>query len=157
RAAREAAGRETHPPPPAPSLQPPLPDPSLTAATADNARARQKADELLAAARTRLRVPNPPVADVASALADIEQALAAVPNDTEALALETTANETLARLREAARIDAAIRNARSRFAIGKHQSAIQLLEGLDPAAHPSVAATLNDLRAQVQAMEDQRR
>ncbi|HMF98024.1 MAG TPA: serine/threonine-protein kinase, partial [Vicinamibacterales bacterium] len=157
RAAREAAGRDTRLPAPAPPPQPPVPGPSLTAATGDADRARRKADELLAAARTKLRLPNPPVADVTSALADIEQALAAVPNDTEALALETTANETLARLREAARIDAAIRNARSRFAIGKHQAAIQLLEGLDPAAHPTVAAALSDLRAQLQAMEDQRR
>src|SRR5262249_4757094 len=33
----------------------------------------------------------------------------------------------------------------------------QLLEGLDPAGHPAVAAALKDLRAQWQAIEDKRR
>src|SRR5262249_43229189 len=120
-------------------------------------RARRTADELLAAARTQLHTPRVQVADVTSALKKIEQALTAVPNDTAALALETTANETLARLQDAAKVDAAIRNARSRFAIGKHQAAIQLLEGLDPASHPSVANALNDLRAQLHAIEERRR
>ena len=67
------------------------------------------------------------------------------------------ANENLARLRDAAKIDASIRNARSRFAIGKHHSAIQLLEGLDPGAHPTVAAALRELRTALQAIEERRR
>src|SRR5262245_31059262 len=63
----------------------------------------------------------------------------------------------MAQLREAASIDAAIRNARSRFANGKHQSAIQLLEGLDPSAHPVVAEALKELRAALQEIEEKRR
>jgi hypothetical protein len=145
RDARDAAIRE--------AAQPP----AVAAAGADQQGARRTADGLLAAARALLQPANPRVADVSSALEKIEQALAAVPNDAEALALETTANETLARLRDAAKIDAAIRNARSRFAIGKHQAAIQLLEGLDPASHPAVAEALQELRAALQAIEDRRR
>jgi serine/threonine protein kinase len=155
RAALEASGRAPAPAaaPPKTQVSGPIQDP----AAAEAERARRKADELLALARTKLRASNPQLADVTSALEQIEQALALVPNDTEALALETDANEALARLRDAAKIDAAIRNARSRFAIGKHQAAIQLLEGLDPGAHPAVAVALKELRAALQAIEDRRR
>jgi serine/threonine protein kinase len=134
--------------PPGPSA----PAPPHAAADA----ARQKADELLAAARATLEAPDPQMADVTSALQQIEQALAAVPNDSAALTLETTANEALARLRASAQIEASVRNARSRFAIGKHHAAIQLLEGLDQ-SHAAVAAALKDLRVQLQTIEDRRR
>src|SRR5262249_24422480 len=132
-------------------------DANVDTAAVDAERARRTADELLAAARAQLQAANPSADDVTSALQKIEQALAAVPNDRDALSLKTTANETLTRLREAMKIDAAIRNARSRFAMGKHQAAIQLLEGLDPASHPPVADALKELRAALTAVDDRRR
>jgi hypothetical protein len=60
--------------------------------------------------------------------------------------LKAAAEEALAAEREAARIRIAIRNARHRFANGKHLAALQLLESLDPSSHPVVAETLRDLR-----------
>jgi hypothetical protein len=60
--------------------------------------------------------------------------------------LKASAEEALAAEREAARIRIAIRNARHRFANGKHLAALQLLESLDPLSHPVVAETLRDLR-----------
>ena len=117
---------------------------------------RTRADNLLAAARAQLRA-DASVADVTSAVEKIARALALVPNDADAMALDTTANETLLRLRDAARIDAAIRNARSRFNIGKHQAAIQLLEDLDPASHPQVADALRELKASLRDIEEKRR
>ena len=145
---------------------PPQPSPAIPAADAgalgqrgesDSERARRTAVALLAAARAQLEAPALQIADVLSALQKIEQALAAVPGDVDALHLETTANEHLVRLRDAAKIDAAIRNARSRFAIGKHHAAIQLLEGLDAGAHPAVATALSELRAALHAIEERRR
>src|SRR5262249_9038491 len=124
---------------------------------ADAQDARRKADDLLAAARAQLQAAHPQAGDVMSALEKIEQALVGVPNDPDALALETTANEMLARLRDTAKIDAAIRNARSRFAIGKHHAALQLLEGRDPASHPAVAEALKEFRAALHAIEEKRR
>jgi hypothetical protein len=115
-----------------------------------------RADNLLAAARDQLHA-DASAADVTSALEKIAQALALVPNDPDAMALETSANETLRRLRDAARIDAAIRNAHSRFAIGKHQAAIHLLEDLDPASHPQVADALKELNASLREIEEKRR
>src|SRR5262249_53944309 len=48
-------------------------------------------------------------------------------------------------------------NARGRFALGKHQAAIQLLESLDPAANPLVAATLKELRDAFHEIQEKRR
>src|SRR5262249_54574634 len=56
RAALAASGRESPVPPPPPA---PAPVPPPAAETADADRARRNADELLAAARKKLRVPRP--------------------------------------------------------------------------------------------------
>ena len=140
--------------------------PALTAQAADATqkleaaeaaeRTRRSVDELLAAAETRLQAPDPKLADVASALRKIEQALALAPDHAGARALEATAKHTLASVRAAAEIDAAIRNARSRFANGKHQAALQLLESLDPSSHPVVEA-LRELRAALHDLDERRR
>jgi hypothetical protein len=58
---------------------------------------------------------------------------------------------------EAAVIRASIRNARTRFANGKHQAAFQLLEKLDAVAHPIVEETLKELRAAYHEIEERRR
>jgi serine/threonine-protein kinase len=120
-------------------------------------RLRKTIDELMTAAEALLRSTDRRAADVASALQKIGNVLALDPDHEGAKALKTTANEAMAELREAASIEAAIRNARSRFANGKHQSAIHLLEGLDPSKHPLVADTLKELREALAAIEERRR
>jgi tetratricopeptide (TPR) repeat protein len=120
-------------------------------------RLKKMIDDLMAAAEEQLRSPDRRATDVASALQKIGNVLALEPEHAGALALKTIANEAMAQLREAASIDAAIRNARSRFANGKHQSAIQLLEGLDPSAHPVVAEALKELREALRVIEERRR
>ena len=51
----------------------------------------------------------------------------------------------------------AIRNARARFANGKHQAAIQLLEGLSAASNPLVSETLREFRTEFEAIQERRR
>src|SRR5262249_38364993 len=120
-------------------------------------RLRKTIDELLAAAETLLRSPDRRASDVAAALQKIANVQALDPEHEGAKALKTLANEATAELREAAGIDAAIRNARSRFANGKHQSAFHLLEGLDPSKHLAVADALKELRDALHAIEERRR
>jgi hypothetical protein len=91
------------------------------------------------------------------AMRKITQVLALAPDHAEALALKATAAKALATQREAAFVLAAIRNARSRFANGKHQAALQLLENLDSSAHPIVAETLSELRAALREIQERRR
>jgi serine/threonine protein kinase len=119
-------------------------------------RLRRTVDELLAAAAELLQSADRQDHDVTSAMQKITQALALAPGHAGAEALKATAEEALAPQREAARIRAAIRNARNRFAIGKHQAALQLLENLDPSSHPVVADTLKELRGALAQLEQQR-
>jgi len=121
------------------------------------ARLRQTIDGLLAGAEKHLQAPRRQMPDVMSAMQNITQALALAPDDERAKALKANADEAIAALREAARIDAAIRNARNRFANGKHQAALQLLEGLDASAHPAVAETLRELRGLYHGIQELRR
>ena len=120
-------------------------------------RLRQTVDELLAGAEAQLQSPDRQTPAVMLAMQQIAKAQELAPDNTRAAALKATADEALAALRESARVDAAIRNARSRFANGKHQAALQLLESFDASAHPAVAETLKELRAQIQAIQEQRR
>jgi hypothetical protein len=119
-------------------------------------RLRKTVDELLAAAADQLQSADRQDHDVTSAMQKITQALALAPGDARAEALKATAEEALAPQREAARIRAAIRNARNRFAIGKHQAALQLLENLDPSSHPAVADALKELRAALAQLAEPR-
>jgi hypothetical protein len=118
---------------------------------------RRTIDELLAAAEQHLQSPDRQTADLRLAVQKVTQALALDPGHTGAQALKSTAEEALAAARETARVHAAIRNARSRFANGKYQSALELLEGLDTSAHPIVADTLKELRAARQEIEERQR
>jgi outer membrane protein assembly factor BamD (BamD/ComL family) len=120
-------------------------------------RLRRTVDELLAAAEEHLQPPDRQASDVVLALQKITQALALAPDHAGAEALKTTAGEARAALREAARIQAAIRNARNRFAHGKHLSALQLLESLDSSSHPVVADTLKELRSALDEIQGLRR
>jgi tetratricopeptide (TPR) repeat protein len=116
-------------------------------------RLRRTVDELLAAAEERLRMSDRQLADVTSAKQKIAQALELAPDHAGARALRITADEAFAALREAARVDTVIRNARNRFANGKHQSALRLLEALD-ASNPVVAEALRELRGQAAQTAD---
>ena len=91
------------------------------------------------------------------AMEKITQALALAPGHAAACALKVKAEEELLRHREAARIRTVIGNARNRFANGKHQAALQLLEDLDSSAHPIVAETLKELRAALHDIQERRR
>ena len=87
----------------------------------------------------------------------VKEALELDPDGGEAAALKVTIEEALASQREAARIRAAIENARRRFENGKYQAAIALLEGSDPGAHPEVAAALDEMRAALAKIEAERK
>jgi hypothetical protein len=71
--------------------------------------------------------------------------------------LQPTATAAVAAEQQASVVRASIRNARSRFANGKHQAALQLLESLDPSSHPMVEETLRELRAALHEIEERRR
>jgi len=124
------------------------------AAAEEAERQRRTVDELLAAAAQDLQNPDPRARGARLALQKIGRALTLAPDHPEAQALKIKADEMAAAQRQDAFVEAAIRNARSRFAMGKHQAAFKLLEGLDPAAHPVVADTLNELRATLRERED---
>ena len=120
-------------------------------------RRHQEAESLVAAAAARLQATTPPASDLALAVKEIDQALALEPEHAAALALKVTAEAAVAAEQEAAVIRASIRNARTRFANGKHQAAFQLLEKLDAVAHPIVEETLKELRAAYHEIEERRR
>jgi hypothetical protein len=86
----------------------------------------------------------------------ITRALALVPDHAGAQALKATAEDVIAAQRQAAFIRAAVRNARNRFANGKHQAAFQLLGNLDPSSNPVVADTLKELREALSEIEGRR-
>ena len=52
---------------------------------------------------------------------------------------------------------AVISNARTRFANGKHQAAIRLLEDFQPPSHPEIVAALSELRAAPRKIEEEQR
>ncbi len=120
-------------------------------------RLRRSVDELLAAAAGHLQAADHDAQGVRLAMQEIAQASALVPDHAGAQALKATAEEALAAQRQTAFIRAAIRNARNRFANGKHQAAFQLLEYLDPSSHPVVADTLKELRGALREIEERRR
>jgi serine/threonine-protein kinase len=120
-------------------------------------RRRANVAELWAAAQERLQSPDHRLPDVTAAIEKLGKLLVLEPDHGEAQALKATADAELAMLHKAARIEAAIRNARGRFALGKHQAALQLLESLDPSAHPVVAVTLKELRDAFQQIQEKRR
>ena len=118
---------------------------------------RRAADDLLGAAAERLQSAEHHAGDLVLAVQEIDQALTLVPDHAGALALKATAEAAVAAEQQAAVIRASIRNARSRFANGKHQAAFQLLEQLDPSAHPIVEETLKELRGALHEIEERRR
>jgi len=120
-------------------------------------RFRQTVDELLAAAAEHLQSADHQAHGVTLAMQKITRALALAPDHAGAQQLKAAADEALAAQRQAAFVSAAVRNARNRFANGKHQAALQLLENLDPSSHPIVADTLKELRGALREIEERRR
>ena len=126
-------------------------------AAAAATKRRQAAEDLLAVAAARLQAAEHQAGDLTLAIREIDQALALEPDHAGGLALKETAKAAVAAEQKAAVTRASVRNARSRFANGKHQAALQLLEKLDPSSDPMVAETLKELRAALEVIEQQRR
>ncbi len=120
-------------------------------------RRRQEVETLVATAAARLDAPTPQASELALAVKEIERALSLDPEHAGALELKATAQAAVAAEQKASVIRASIRNARTRFANGKHQAAFQLLESLDPAANPIVEETITELRAAFHEIEERRR
>jgi serine/threonine protein kinase len=120
-------------------------------------RQHQEVEALVATAAGRLEAATPQASELALAVKEIERALSMEPDHAGALALKTTAQAAVAAEQKASMIRASIRNARTRFANGKHQAAFQLLESLDPAANPIVEETIKELRAAFHEIEERRR
>src|SRR6185436_19838542 len=108
-------------------------------------RLRQQVEELLQRANERLQAAGDDVNELSPALRDVKKALELDPQNADAPALKTAIEEAIATRREAARVRTAIENARRRFANGKHQAAIKLLEDFAPPA-PGIADALAQLR-----------
>ena len=120
-------------------------------------RLRQQVADLIHGASQRLQSAGDQTSELLLALRDVNQALALDPENADALSLKTAVEESLAALREAARVRTVISNARTRFANGKHQAALRLLEDFQPSSHPDIAATLGELRGALLEIEEQRR
>jgi hypothetical protein len=98
-------------------------------------RARQKVGELVRAAAQQLQSANDQPPELILALSRIDEALALDPACAEALALRPAIETALELSREEAQVRAAVSNARRRFANGKHQAGLQLLESVQPSSH----------------------
>jgi hypothetical protein len=91
------------------------------------------------------------------ALREVDQALTLDPENAEAASLKTAIDTSIAKRREAARAQAVINNARRRFANGKHQAALRLLQDFQPSPTPEIAAALSELRGALLEIEDRQR
>jgi len=118
---------------------------------------RQQVEELVQRASERLQSAGDDAGELTPALRDVKQALALDPQHADAPALKAAIEDAIAARRETARVRTAIENARRRFANGKHQAAIKLLEDFAPPAHDDIAAALAELRAKLAEIEEQRR
>jgi hypothetical protein len=124
------------------------------AAAEEARRRRQAVDDLVAAASAHLRDADAQGDQLTLAMQNINDALALDPTHEGALAVKAEVDSSVLAQRQAR---AAIRNARNRFSAGKHRAAIQLLEGVDTALQPLVAATLTELRNALNEIEERRR
>jgi hypothetical protein len=119
-------------------------------------RLKQTVTELTAAASGMLDAVQQRPNDIIPAMQKIARALELSPTDPEAQSLKIRAEQIYNAQRQEAFVRAALGNARTRFAMGKHQAAFQLLESLDPAANPLVASTLAELREALRQIEAQK-
>ena len=132
--------------------------PSTRQAAAEAAeRLRQQVAELIRSASQRLQSADDRTSDLALALREVNQALALDPENAEAASLKTAIEASIAERREAARVQAVINNARRRFANGKHQAALRLLEDFQPSSTPEIAAALSELRGALLEIEERQR
>lgn len=126
-------------------------------AEARAARVRQEVATLMLGASQRVQQAAGNAGELVAALRDIKQALTLDPANAEAQSLQASVEASLTEIRENARIATAIDNARRRFANGKHQAAIQLLEEITPAAHPAVVTAIEELKTALAGLEAQRK
>src|SRR5205823_4159693 len=96
-------------------------------------------------------------AELSAALRDVNLALELDAANADAARVKSTIEAAIAARREAALARAAIDNAGRRFAIGKHQAAIKLLEDFNPPNQPDIVKALGELRTALQVIEERRR
>jgi predicted Ser/Thr protein kinase len=120
-------------------------------------RLRKQVEDLLQSASSKLRSSSADATQLAEALREATEALALDAGNADAQHLEMAIKAAIVAHRETARAKAAVNNARSRFAIGKHQAALRLLEDFTPAGRPEIAAALEELRSELSRIEEQRR
>src|SRR5262245_41484982 len=120
-------------------------------------RRRQQVESLRQSAAEHLRSAGENASDLAGALNEVNEVLTLDPRHAEALLLKAAIEEGITTRRERARARAEISNARRRFAVGKHQAALKLLEDYAPPPHPEVTEALTELRAALHEIEEQHR
>jgi serine/threonine protein kinase len=119
-------------------------------------RLRQQIAELIRSASRRLESADDSTGELLVALREVDQALMLDPGNTDALTLKIAIEHAIAARKAAARIRTAISNARMRFANGKHEAAIRLLEDFPPPPSPEIAAALGELRGALLEIERER-
>jgi serine/threonine-protein kinase len=120
-------------------------------------RLKQEVAALLRSARERLQSAGESAGELMPALQDVNKVLALDPENVDAPDLKAAIEAGITARRETARARAAISNARTRFANGKHQAALKLLEDYSPPPHPDIAEALTELRTALDEIEEQRR
>src|SRR5262249_33330072 len=120
-------------------------------------RLRREVEALVRSASARLEASGDNAAGLSAALSDVNRALELDPSNAEAASGKRGIDAAIAARREAARVRAAIDNAGRRFANGKHQAAIKLLEEFDPPDQPDIVRALGQLRTALQVIEEKRR
>ncbi len=92
-----------------------------------------------------------------AALRDVDEALTLDPASARAAALKARIEEAVEAERLAARVKAVIANARARFANGKPQAALRLLEAFEPASHIDICSAIAEMREDLRLVEEKRR
>src|SRR5262249_43534896 len=127
-------------------------------AAADAAeRLRREVEALVRSASAHLEAGADSAAGLSAALTDVTRALELDPASADAASVKGAIDAAIAARREAARMRATIDNAGRRFANGKHQAAIKLLEEFDPPDQPDIVRALGQLRTALQVIEEKRR
>ena len=120
-------------------------------------RLQKQVRDLLQSASHRMASSSDQANELAVALREVTEALTLDSANADASQLKTAIEASIAARREEARRKTTISNARSRFAIGKHQAALRLLEDFEPAGTSEIVSVLNELRQALHEIEEQRR
>ena len=120
-------------------------------------RLAQQVAALIESASKRFQSAGDQTSELLSAQRDVNQALTLDPGNVGATKLQSGIEAAITAQREAAKVKAVVSNARARFANGKRQAAIRLLEEFQPASRPEIVAALNELRASLEKIEEEQR